>query len=41
VATASAPTYFPAYPISHSKDKKDEKIFVDGGVIANNPSFYA
>ncbi|MCQ2398792.1 MAG: patatin-like phospholipase family protein, partial [Sphaerochaetaceae bacterium] len=33
-ATSAAPTYFP--PL-----RKDGQIFIDGGVIANNPSVFA
>ncbi len=31
-ATSAAPTYFPAFRSSHSE------LFIDGGVVANNPS---
>jgi patatin-like phospholipase/acyl hydrolase len=34
LATSAAPTYFPAHTI-------DGKIFVDGGLMANNPSLLA
>ena len=48
VASASAPTFFPAYELKHREENKDKGIqedwsfpHVDGGVTANNPSLCA
>jgi patatin-like phospholipase/acyl hydrolase len=38
-ATAAAPTYFP--PVRFPVDPAREVILIDGGVVANNPSFIA
>jgi len=47
LSTSAAPTYFPAHRITSeivgAKGKKEsyEHIFVDGGVVANNPALFA
>lgn len=38
-STSAAPTYFPAAEIENCKG--ESYVFIDGGVFANNPSYYA
>jgi len=40
LSTSAAPTYFPAHKIPAANGGKDH-LFVDGGVVANNPDLFA
>lgn len=42
MATAAAPTYFPPVEITHcGAFNTHHNVFVDGSIVANNPSLYA
>lgn len=40
-ASASAPTYFPPYPIPYNSESQEYLPHIDGGVSANNPELVA